>query len=33
MKSRNLEIAAAAEWRAFLTFEFESAKEGLNVIH
>ena len=31
LKSRNLKIAAAAEWRAFLsflTFEFEIAKEG-----
>ena len=35
MKSRNLEIAAVVEWRtfsSFLTFEFESAKEGLNVV-
>ena len=31
MKSRILEIAAAAEWRAFLSFlpsEFKGAKEG-----
>ena len=35
MKSRNLEIAIAAEWRAFssfLTSEFEGAKEGLNIV-